>query len=272
MKAEKEMNRRPATAGEISDYLVSLAPARFPEDRVQAGDPGRPVSGVLVCWMANTRAIDEAARLGCGLILCHEAPFITRRFGDGDPEALSWKANRLRRERLERHRVTVVQSHRTLDALCIIDALADRLGLGEAAVVEQAAGYNAVRLYTIAPRPVALCLAEWKKAHGLERVRALVRDPERVVSRVGVAWGGVGLVSNLDIVARLVELGAEVILGGETEEYTAEFCADAGVDFIELGHAATEAPGMRAAGELLRRRFPGLAIHFFEEWPLMRPL
>lgn len=259
-----------ATAQMLSDYLSSLTPYSFSEDRVHVGDPRRDVTGVLICWMANTRAIDQAVRQGCNAILCHETPFIIQG-GAADPgPSLRWRANVLRRELLERHGMTVVQAHRTVDTLCIADVFRKRAGLGEAAHVEEKAGYDAVRLFDVPPRPVQHYIDFWKQAHALDKVRAYVRDPRRVISRVGLSWGGIGLVSNLDVVGRLIELGADVLLGGETEEYMAEFCADAGVDFVEIGHAATEAPGMKVAGEILRRRFPQLRVSYFEEWPLMR--
>ena len=254
----------------ISDYLRSLFPRPFPEEGVRHGDPRMEVTSVLVCWMANTRAIARAAEQGCNLIVCHEIPFFASRYEKDTGQYAQWKANRLRKDLLDRHGIAIVQSHRTLDSFCVANTFQERLGLGAPAVVEDMAGYDAVRLFEIEPQPVARYIEQWKQALGLDRVRTYVRDPGRIVRRAGLAWGGIGLYSNLSLIARLADLQADVLIGGETEEYTIEFCVDAGMDFVELGHAASEAPGMTAAGRHLAGRFPGLKVASFEEWPLMR--
>jgi len=257
---------------DIAELFDSLCPMSFPEDGVQFGDPEMQVTGVLFCWMANTRAIQRAVAEDCNVIVCHEFPYVTGRPGVPPEQYMDWLPNRRRRELLNTHALALVQSHRTMDTFCVADELQRTLGLGAPDIVEDAAGYDAVRLFHIDPASTGVLVTRWKQALGLSYVRVLAPDPDRVITRVGLAWGGIGLQSNLTIPVRLIELGAELLIGGEVEEYTLEYCADAEVDFVELGHAATEAPGMSVVPNRLAARFAGVKTVSFEEWPLYRGL
>jgi len=253
---------------DVHEFLSSLAEESFPEEGVRFGDPEMDVRGVLFCWMASVSAIRQAIEQGCNLIVCHEAPFLGRAHNNDYSPFYHWKANRLRKELLEDN--PVVQCHRTLDAFCIADVLQQMLGLGDPAVAEQMAGYTAVRLFEIEPTPLRELVERWKRAVGLSLVRAHAPDLDHAIRRIGLCWGGIGLHSNMALMARLVDLGAELLLGGETEEYSIEFCADAGVDFVELGHVTTELPGVKEAARHFARQFPELKVTCYDEQPLWR--
>jgi putative NIF3 family GTP cyclohydrolase 1 type 2 len=258
------------TVLEIHRFLSTLSPHDYPEEGILFGEPDMGVTGVLVCWMPDVEALQAAARQGCNLVVLHELSF----FGiapDGNHSRHDhWKANRLRRELLEKHGIALVRSHRTMDDYCVPEVFQEMLGLPDPSVMEQMAGHDAVRIFDIEPATVRELAERWKPVVGMDTVRAFAPDPERVVTRLGLCWGGIGLHSNMAVMARLVELEAEVLLGGETEEYTAEFCRDCAVDFIELGHLTSEQPGMLVAADVLSRRFPHLKVHRFEQTPPWR--
>ena len=252
-------------------FLRTLAHRSFHEEGLYYGDPTMEIHGALLCWMANLRALRQAVDDGCNLVVCHEAPF----FGSGAavPENdytpfFHWEANRRRKELLDAHGIAVVQCHRTLDAFCVPHAFQDAIGLGEPSLTEDMAGYKAARLFDVEPTPVRELVEQWKQALGLGCVRAYVQDLDRRVQRLGLAWGGIGLHLNLGVVARLAELGAELMIGGETDEYAIEFCADSGVDMIELGHNVSEAIGMKEAARRFAERFPDMRFCCFMEPPL----
>ena len=165
--------------------------------------------GVLFCWMANLRAIRRAIDEGCNLIVCHEAPFFGPAVDNDYAPFREWRANRLRSEALHQHGLAVAQAHRTLDAFCVPEVFQERQGLVEPATVEQMAGYGAVRLFRVRPTPIGQLIGQWKEAMGLECLRVYAPDLGRVVGRIGLAWGGIGLHSNMGVLARLAELGAE---------------------------------------------------------------
>ena len=258
---------------ELQGFFDSLYDTSFPEDGLLYGKPGMEVTGALFCWMANLRAVNRAIAEGCNLIVCHETGFY------GLPHACSaqdyekcygWKANRVKKQLLDAHGIAVLRCHRTLDAVCVPHAFEERLGLGSPALIEQMAGYEAVRLFEIEPTRVGALVARWKEALGLSCIRAFAPDLDRSVQRMGLAWGGIGLHTNVPLVARLIELEAELLIGGETDEYTIELCADSGVDLIEFGHSVSETPGMVWAARMVSQRFPGVKVRTFEEPPLYR--
>jgi len=258
---------------DLQQFLSSLYEVSFPEEGIHYGDAEMEVRGVLACWMANVRAVRRAIDEHCNLIVCHEIPFFGRPTAvrpNDYSEFYHWKANRLRKELLDANRIALIQCHRTLDAFCVAETFESALGLGRPSVVEEMAGYEAVRLFEIQPTRVGSLIERWKETLGLERIRVRAPDLDRRVRLVGLAWGGIGLHTNLPLDARLVELGAELLVGGETDEYTIQFCADSGVDFIELGHSVSETLGMKAAAEHLGARFPELKVCSFEEPPLYR--
>ena len=258
------------TVLEIHRFLQTLSPHGYPEEGILFGDAAMEATGVLVCWMPGVEALRTAAQEGCNVVVLHETGFFGTPPGGDFRPLFHWKANRLRREMLEENRIALVRCHRTMDDYCVPDVFQEILGLPEPDVVEEMAGHGAVRIFELDPRPVRELVARWKEAVSLETARVFAPDPDRPVSRIGLAWGGIGLHSNMAVMARLVELGAQVLVGGETEEYTAEFCRDCGVDFIELGHLVSEQPGMLVAGEVLSGEFPDLKVVSFEQTPPWR--
>ena len=254
----------------VHALFTALDHETFPEEQIHYGNPDMEVQGVLTCWMANVRAIRAAVDQGCNVIVCHETPFLGRVADFDFSPVYAWPANRQRKAMLDEHGLAVIQVHRTLDAFCIADVFQDMLGLGRPTVAEEMAGYICVRLFETEPTPVGQLIDRWKQATGLSCVRAYAPDLDHVVRRIGLAWGGIGLHSNMAVMVRLIDLGAELLLGGETEEYTIQFCADAGVDFIEMGHAVSEAPGTLAAGRHFAAQFPDLEVVLFDEPPLYR--
>lgn len=255
-------------AEEFEEFLGSLAEGEFYEDHLLYGEPETEVEGILLCWFLNLRALRKAADEGCNLIVCHETPFYRSpgALDEGDlGEAFQWRANRLKKELLDEHGIVVIRCHRTLDAFCVGDVFLERLGLDNPVVVEEMCGHRAVRILEIEPTPVRELAERWKETFGLPCVRVYTPDLDQPVQLVGSAWGGIGLYTNLQVQARLVELGAELLVGGETDECSIQFCADSGVSFIELGHGTSESPGVRAAADHIANRFPGLKVCFFEE-------
>lgn len=258
------------TVRDINDFLADLSPNSYPEEGILFGDPEWEVTGVLVCWMPGVEALRAARREGSNVVVFHEIPF----FGivpDGNYEGVyHWEANQRRKDELQEGGIALIRCHRTMDDYCVPDVFQDMLDFPTPVVVEEMAGHTAVRIFEIEPSSVRELAERWKPAVAMDTVRVFAPDPDRIVRRAGLCWGGIGLHSNMGVMTRLVELGAEVLVGGETEEYTAEFCRDCGVDFIELGHLTSEQPGMLVAADVLAKQYSELEIHRFEQTPPWR--
>ena len=90
-------------------------------------------------------------------------------------------------------------------------------------------------LYGDATTPVSGVLFCWM-ANVRAMRRAIEEDCNVIVCHESLF---LGLHSNMGVPARLADLGAELLLGGETEEYTIEFCADLGIAFCPVPPLST---------------------------------
>ncbi len=244
---------------ELLEYAAANAGALGREDGVREGDPNAEVNGVLVCFMATVDALQTARREGCNLVVTHETPFLPMAGISRVPEDWrEWSVNKARIREIEDGGLTVVRLHSSLDRWLIYDTFRELLGLPPDG---EGQGYG--KVYSAEPAPLRAWIERAKTAAGLNQVR-FIGDPERVVSRVGLPFGGLSLFVNIGCVEKMVRGGADLLIGGESDEHALLYMADAGVAFIELGHAATENPGLRRFSELLETQFPGLKTVYYE--------
>ena len=247
------------TARELVAWIDAQEPQTGSEEGFKFGDPEVEVTGVLVCWMATTAALEGAIAAGCNLVLAHETLFLPQSEPiDGER---CWRTNRLRMERMHEGRITLYRAHGKLDRLCLFDAFVSALGLSQVCAGE---GYT--RIYALPPTSIVDLAERAKRATGLPAVR-VTGDPARLVTRVGLPWGGLGLFVNISFMQRLVENGAEAGICGETDEYAMRFAEDAGLSLVETSHAACENLGLREVSARLRAAFPGLPVVFHDRGP-----
>lgn len=225
-----------------------------PDEGLLLGSPEAEVKGVLTAWMGTVEALEKAGAAGCNLAVVHETfYFHPREFaGNFQPQHLTWRANRRRIEAAERNGLSVFRLHGTLDLICIYDDFALALGIQD---VKPNAGWD--RVFPIPETTVGELAGRVKRLFRLERVR-MSGDPGRRVRCAGLPWGGLALDSNLSYMQRCIELGADVLIAGEADEYGFTFAADAGIPLIETGHFVSESLGMTHFARRLAQDFPGL--------------
>jgi putative NIF3 family GTP cyclohydrolase 1 type 2 len=245
-------------AREVQDLLVELSPPLGGEEGFRFGDPDAEVQGMLVTWMATCDALRAAADRGCNLVICHEAPFFPYSGTHALAESLTWRVNRNRTGLIVRHDLTVLRAHGTLDRLCVVDEFARAAGLSGEVAAEGLA-----RTFTIPEIALGDLAAQVKRNLGMSALR-VVGDLARRVTKVGVAVGGIGLSFNIGFWETLLRQGAEVVLTGESDEYAFRYALDSDIGIIETTHPVSENPGLRRFCHLLRERFPGAPVEFFE--------
>ena len=247
------------TAREIVAYLEQRSPSMGQEEGFKFGDPASTVTGVLVCWMATIPALEQAVRERCNLVICHETIF----FPDSRAieREMCWPSNRHKLELMSSGRLVLYRAHGMLDKLCIYDDFAAALGLSQ---VECGEGYY--RVFRTDPIKVADLAARVKEAVGLPFLR-VAGQPDRMVSRIGLPWGGLGLFVNIGFMQDMVERGAEAVICGESDEYAMRFANDSGLELIETGHAVSESFGLRRFTQDLQAAFPRVPIGFFDNGP-----
>lgn len=250
------------TARKLIDWLDQRQPETGSEEGFKFGDPGVEVTGVLICWMADRQALEEAIAKRCNLVICHETLFYPQSAPiDGER---CWAANRRRMELMHRGSLTVYRAHGKLDRLCIFDDFAAALGLHD---IHAGTGHS--RVFAIASTPVGELVERARRATGVPVVR-VVGDLQRRVTRVGLPWGGLGLFVNIGFMQQLVENGAEAGICGETDEYAMRFAEDADMALIETSHAACENIGLRHFAAILAEAYPGIPVTFHDSGPKWR--
>ncbi len=216
------------------------------EEGFRFGSPDIEVTGILVAWMATVEAIEAARAHRCNLLIVHEDILFPPEYTHTRPEPyLSGVVNTRRLQRLAQEEMAVIRAHGSLDRLCILDDFAATLGLPSPAVRE---GYH--RVYDIAPTRVDVLAEQIKARLALPSLR-LVGDATRVVRRVGLPWGGLGLSYNAAFIEGLLRYHVDVLIAGESDEYALWAARDADVPLIETAHAVSEEPGLRRFAEML---------------------
>jgi len=248
------------SAEQIGQFIEGLATAPGGDEGFKFGDPQASVTGVLVCWMTTLEALQQAAAEGCDMIICHEQmdyPYSFR--ASGAENYLTWTVNRRRISQLVQHGLIVYRAHGMLDHFCILDDFGKLLGLGEPVVSEEL-----FRVYDMPPQSVAELVEEVKRCMGMRHLRVVCRDPERMVKRPGLPWGGLGLSLNVGYIERLLRYHPDVLIAGESDEYAMFYALDADIPLIETSHVASENYGLRHFAEHLAANFPGLKVIFHE--------
>jgi len=249
------------SVGEILEYLVSLNPAGKlgGEEGVIYGEHNRSAEGILVTWMATVAAIVYAIRENCQIIISHEALAFHNYFrGASSPEP--WSADRARISLLAKHGMSVIRAHSTVDPTHIVPAFIKTIGLTEPVRSGNVWSFHK-------EPPISLEELARRTAAGLKMDRLRVTgNPKRIVTRVGTMVGGLMLDRHIDAWERhLIDLGIEVIIGGETNDFAQRFAIDSGIALIETCHSASEEPGLKILAQDLKSAFERTRVVFHPE-------
>ena len=216
--------------------------------------------------MATTDALLAAEEAGAQVVIPHETLYL-RPNGDSTVEFIAdqpWAerpVNQRRREIIERANLTVVRFHGTVDVICVFDVFAELLGLDDVA-----AGEGCARILRIPPTPFRDLIERVKKAVGMEHVRVACRDEDmhKLVERVGLPWGGMGLGVNMGYQAGLIKKGCDAFISGEMDAGAFIHACEGGVPCIETSHEASEIPGIVRFTEILRKEHPNIRFDHFD--------
>ncbi len=232
----------PVTVGRILDLLDRIAPLELAEEwdnvGLLAGHPDNRVENVLCALDLSLPVIEEAKRLGAGLIVTHH-PILFRgrkNLREDDAEGRMLCA-------LARGNLALIAMHTNYDNARpgVNDALAAVLGLTDVAALEEGMRVGATDKGTLG------AFAAFAEA----RLGGVIRrygDPATSVHRVALL-GGAGE----DFVCRAMAAGADAYLTGEMAYHKGMDAAENGLCVLEAGHAATERPGILALSAALQK-------------------
>lgn len=223
------------------------------DEGITFGPRQAELKGVTVAWMVNPESVAATVRAGHNCLVHHEAltyPYPT--FTEGrERHYLSWHTNAQRLGLLAKNEIVAIRLHEGLDELCIFDAFIRQLGLGNPVAAAERGDYS----HKVFASPVATfgeLVAHVKKSVRMEAVRVTRERPDRPVRRIGLPWGGLGLFVNVHYVQTMIDLGADALVCGETDNYGFRFAAEAGLAVVETSHEVSEGRGLRDFAEMLR--------------------
>ncbi|MBD1400628.1 Nif3-like dinuclear metal center hexameric protein [Pelovirga terrestris] len=180
-----------ARVADIVGLINRISPPHLAEDwdnvGLQVGDPGAPVRRILVCLDAERGAVEEAARLGADLIVCHH-PLIFRplkRITPGDPAGdVIFRA-------ISRN-IAIIAAHTNLDRSVdgLNDWLAAQLGLAAVTPLERPRSDGYYKLVVYVPSGHENAVMEAMFAAGAGHIGAYDRCSFRT-SGIGTFRGGV---------------------------------------------------------------------------------
>ena len=249
---------------DIIKYVEKLTGHVLNKDEgVQHGDSKRDITKVTVTWIASPEAIHFAGKAGCELLIAHESLYYPYDviIAENPPENWrEWKVNKQKYTLLEQYNLSFLRIHCSLDEICIFDDFAELFNLGEPVVAD-----GLVKVYEISPLPLHALVKKVKEQMNMTNLRvADAGDMNRIVSKVGLPWGGVGLYTNVAYQQQLIEHECDVFIAGESDNYGFRFAAESGIPMIETSHELSENPGIRNFTEILSRTFPNVQFSFYE--------
>ena len=264
------MKKKSFTVGDIYDLLVSMvdkADVNPSEDIITFGPKTSHVNKIVVCWMSDVSALDFAAKEGANLMIVHESPFFPYNVNSvgGAPDHMAWQANHNRIVKMAKNGIHIIRMHMPVDNYCILNEFAAMLGLDKPAVVLRPNMKPLdISVFDIESCSFQALIDRVKASMNIPSLRVSNGDLNRIVNRIGIAWGGLGLFVNVAMVQDLIDLGSEAIIVGETDNYGIRFAIDAGVDVIEAGHEVSENPGLKRFAKDLALMLPELPVVFYE--------
>lgn len=232
------------TVQQVLDELRRFAPPELAQDWDNVGllvDAGRPVTGVLTALDITAEVVQEAAALGCELIVAHHPVIFhpIRALAPGDVPAL-----------LVQKGISAICMHTNLDAAegGVNDTLAAILGMRDTRPFADGCG----RIGTVDETSAAALAAFCQKALGPGVHYVEAGRPVRCLAEVSGAGGSYW--------QEAMALGADCLVTGEAAHHNGIDARRCGFGLVVAGHWGTEHPIAAVLKDRLARAFPGLTV------------
>ncbi|KHL93617.1 transcriptional regulator [Paenibacillus sp. IHB B 3415] len=257
------------TFGQVIGHLT--AGIRKPDgtvDRLEPGAPESEVQGIVTAFSASHYVIEQAALLGANLIITHEGVYYSHqdnREGLENDPVYRQKSALIASTGVGIYRFHDYVHRYTPDG--IMEGLLRELEWEP--YVERHLPH--VSILSVPAAAVSEIAGYLKRQLHIPYVRA-AGNLSAVCSRVGVLVGyrGGGAAS----IPLFEQETLDLIIAGEGPEWeTPEYIRDAvrqgrSRALIMLGHAESEAPGMKLLAQRLALQFPDVLVHYIQEQPV----
>lgn len=270
MEIKDRAEQKELTVQEIIIHLTDgISLPENTVDQLITGSSDQIVTGILVTFMPTQHVIEQAIQSGANLIIAHESPFYNHHSVTDWLENDSVYADK--RNLIDQAGIALFRCHDVIHRFepdGITDGLIQQLGW-TTYLSERSAESDIVAF------PEGMTVQEiarqLKERLGIDYVR-IAGNPEIVCRRVAVL---VGFRGNAHVTIPLLQNEqVDLIIAGEGFEWeTPEYIRDAmqqgkSKALIMVGHAESEAPGMKLLADRLNESFPELTITFVKEQPV----
>ncbi|MFX3649604.1 MAG: Nif3-like dinuclear metal center hexameric protein [Paenibacillus sp.] len=238
-------------------------------DQLITGSLDCKVTGIIIAFMPTQYVIEQAIQHGANLIIAHESPFYNHH------SHTDWLAKDSvymdKRKLIDEAGISIYRCHDIIHRFQP-DGITEGLiqALGWSPYVEQRLPEADV-LSLPEEQSVQAIAHHVKTCLGIDYVR-VAGNPEIVCRRAAVL---VGFRGNGHVTIPLIQNEQlDLIIAGEGFEWeTPEYIRDAmqqgkSTALIMMGHAESEAPGMKLLADRLAERFPELSVRFAGERPV----
>ncbi|MGC8976584.1 MAG: Nif3-like dinuclear metal center hexameric protein [Candidatus Ratteibacteria bacterium] len=211
------------------------------------------IKGIVVCWMVSKKVLNFAVKNKFNLLISHEDLYFPPEYAKGDGSGI---VSDERKRIIEENGINFVRLHYTIDKNFIFDIF-DELSGGKILIKE-----NFYRIYGFENKIIKNLAKELKKKYKVQFLR--ITEPEKKVKRVGCLVGGLGLSINSKFIDKILSYNVDTVIAGEVDEYTIRALSDLKIGIIEIGHEASETPGLIKFTEYLKKRLPEIPVKFLK--------
>jgi len=241
-------------------------------DRLEYGDPDAVVEGIATTFIASQHVIESARSLGVNLLITHEGLYYSH-----FPPSEQIAGTDVVREKIRMIEQSGVAIYRNHDGIHCSQPDGINYGLvRELGWIDELEGYSSFApIIRLPGMTVAEIATHVKSKLGLKQVR-VVGDSAMSCERIGILVGYRG--GGNPAIPLFEQENLDLILYGEGPEWeTPEYVRDSLAQnkpraLLILGHAESEAPGMKYLAELLQTKLPDIPVHFIPEEPLFEIL
>ncbi|WP_366296225.1 Nif3-like dinuclear metal center hexameric protein [Paenibacillus sp. AN1007] len=240
-------------------------------DQLITGSMDQTVTGIVVSFMPTQQVIEQAVQLGASMIIAHESPFYNHH------STTDWLKNdsvyTYKRNLIDQSGIALFRCHDIIHRFepdGITDGLIQDLAW-DTYVSHQTAEFDIITF----PEGVTVrsITQQLKERLGMEYVR-IAGDTETLCRRAAIL---VGFRGNGHTTIPLVQNEqVDLIIAGEGFEWeTPEYIRDAvqqgkSKALIMIGHAESEAPGMKLLTHKLAESFPQIQVTYVKEQPVFK--
>lgn len=240
-------------------------------DQLLYGDPDAEVKQIAVTFLASTRVIKEAKRLGVNLIITHEGIYYSHfdrsEMLKSDPVYLA------KHKLIEESKIAIFRNHDHVHLQGydgITKALVAALGWQD---YERESSFVSSVLAFDKAMTLKNIINHIKTSLGLSYIR-YIGDLDTDCRRIGVLVGYRG--SGENVIPLVAGKELDLVIYGEGPEWESpEYIKDAidlgmGRALIVLGHAESEIPGMEQMAKRLQQKYPEIPVHFIRDEGVFR--